>query len=92
MTTIYKYKIPTMGPAEQFVLMPTNAQILSAQAQHDAVAIWAIVDPSFPMAKRRIITATTGSRLSGTEGTYLATLQFAGGGFVLHVFDGGWMP
>lgn len=71
------------------VEMPSGAVIISCQAQDGVPTIWAIVDPSAEVVKRRFVVLTTGAEFTvgfvgGTK--HLATLFFIGG-IVGHVFE-----
>lgn len=93
MRKIYKY---ILDPAPQYgeniwaTQIQESAYILDIQVQHDAVAIWAKVDPSQPMINRKFKVVPTGAELGTTpqsEYRHWATLQLNGGAFVLHVFE-----
>lgn len=92
MTTIYKYELKPQELNE--VPMPTGARLLSVGAQGPALMLWALVDITKPMAKRRVITALTGKPFP----VQLCPVAFVGTAqmqlhreteLVLHVYDGG---
>lgn len=85
MLTIYKY--PLEIAAEQTILLPVGATILSFANQFETPVIWALVDNE---AKKE----TADFRLFGTGHgiptltrlTYIGSAQFQGGEFVWHLF------
>jgi len=86
---IYKYQIPGASTFAFAVAMPVNARILTVQAQHQAICIWAMVNTSAPMEWRYFNVFSTGWEIGDwSEGSYLATVQFLDGSYVLHVFEG----
>lgn len=90
MLTIHKYPIDLQAGADQTVKMPQGATLLDVQLQNGVVAVWAHVDDTRPMVKRRIVIVGTGHDASDiTGGLYIATVQLRGGFLVLHFFDMG---
>lgn len=72
---IWKYQIPTEGPSRTFTIDPPEyAHFLHVDRQDDAVCMWWRVDPSFPVAPRRLQLIGTGEAYP--EGwAYLGTFQ-----------------
>lgn len=90
MLTIHKYPIDLEAGADQIVSMRQGATLLDAQLHNGAVAVWAQVDDSRPVVKRRIAVVGTGHDASDISGgRYIATVQLRGGFLVLHFFDMG---
>lgn len=83
MKTIYKYELAITDYQEIF--MPIGAKILTAQLQHDHIAIWALVHKGGPMEARKFLICGTGNPVAELCGTYIATVQQ--NQFVWHVFD-----
>lgn len=86
MITIWKYPIEITD--EQTIKMPMGARILTVQMQGPQCCIWALVDPSKPMAERHIRTHGTGHEipLGITTWAYIGTIQSHGGALIFHVF------
>lgn len=87
MITIHKYLLKVAD--NQNVLMPKDAEILSAQVQKADVYIWARVDDVKEKVSRRIIIRGTGHTCYLEDGKFIDTFQLSDGMFVFHVFDGG---
>ena len=88
MITIHKYSLNT--DQTQKVEMPRGAQLLSVQAQDEKVMVWARVDTIYTNVQRIFHVALTGSDISSRlMGKHIGTVLLSGGGFVVHVFDGG---
>lgn len=84
--TIYKY--PLLDVELQEIELPFTAKILDVQIQFGQKVLWALVDPLNPPQKYRIGMYLTGQDVPFPSGDHIATLQQAGGGFILHVFAG----
>jgi len=82
-TEIWKWSLKPGKPVE----MPRGAQILSAQAQHGELCIWAAVDPSQPTETRHFNVVGTGCPFNMEHQRYIGTAQLEGGFLVLHVFE-----
>ena len=85
MKVIYKYTLELVD--FQFVDMPKNAKILSAQVQHGQPRLWAVCDPELPMQGRRVFMIRTGNPLFNGLApgvVYIDTIQ--DGILVWHVF------
>jgi hypothetical protein len=86
MITIYKY--PIAIDDEQDVAMPASSQLLSVQEQLGTPCMWALVDPSVPMTRRRIATVGTGHPAQRVaSGACVGTYQHMDGQLIFHVFD-----
>ncbi len=96
MKAIYKYQIPA-EPGRHEIRMPYDCRIISVQAQRDYISLWAIVWPDmthvYPVGvnpHRMFRVVMTGEKFEpqlDARDQYLATVQFDGGAFVLHVFE-----
>jgi len=80
------WKFP-LGDPDQTIEMPQGARILYVAAQ-TVPTIWALVDPSLPLVKRRFITVGTGWDFDPTGLTYRGTADGIAGWMVFHVFEG----
>lgn len=83
MRTIHKYRVE-LGANR--LIMPKNADILTAQFQDGQIQIWAVVDDRAWTEQRYVYVLGTGHELPADMGRseYVATVQ--GGPFVWHVF------
>lgn len=79
---IYKYELNKYG--SQIVVMPKSAIVLSVQNQGGELVLWADA-PTGPTERRKFVTVPTG--LPSPFGTYLGTVQFDGGNYVVHVYE-----
>ena len=82
------WKVPLQMEGQQLIKMPVGAELLTVQVQNDQPQIWARVDPTAPVADRRIIMVGTGHQFTDDDHKYVGTFQLMGGGFIGHVFDG----
>lgn len=83
MKTIWKFPIEITD--EQTVSAPCNWRPLSAQVQHGEACIWAMVDDQEPKVSQTVYVNGTGHPIKH-NGTFLGTIQIAGGQLVFHVF------
>lgn len=84
MNEIYKYSLDVcLG--DNRILMPRGAEILTAQAQHGLITLWARVFPEAPKEYRSIYVIYTGQPFPYVERRYIATVQLFG--YVYHVFE-----
>jgi hypothetical protein len=69
--------------------MPRGAQIITVNSQHDALRIWAIVDPKAPVATRGFAVMHTGAPLIAPvdKSNHLASVLMQEGHYVVHVFE-----
>jgi len=81
--TIWKY--PIRIDDEVVISMPSGAAILTVQVQNDEVCLWASVDPSARLERRRIAIYGTGNPVRAA--CYISTFQTHGGAGVWHAFD-----
>lgn len=79
---IYKYMLNTCG--SQIVDMPKGSVVLSVQNQREELVLWADV-PFGPTERRKFVAIPTG--MPSPFGTYLGTVQFDGGNYVVHVYE-----
>ena len=85
MKTIWKFEIEP----ECIIEIPAGAQILSVGVQSNEAFMWAMVDPSAQMSRRKINIYGTGHGLPDDPGTFIGTFMIYNGNFVGHVFDAG---
>lgn len=95
--TVYRYPLQIVD--EQVVPMPRGAEILTVAKRegsqvmfgvgsHEAVEMWALVNPDEPMEDRRIRVAGTGHLLPDVDTLqFLGSVQIAAGQLVFHVFE-----
>jgi hypothetical protein len=81
MKTIYKY------PMNENLRIPRGGVILSVQAQHGKIMVWALVDPKLAPERRRVVIRATGAEIRGPEGRYISTFQMDDGLYVYHAFE-----
>jgi hypothetical protein len=83
--TIWKFHLPV----DDFVRvpMPEGAQILSVQAQHNEIYLWAIVNPQARTIPHGFAIRGTGHPI-GTVGAFIGTVQMNDCSLVWHVFEG----
>ena len=85
MKTVWKYDL---YPAEYTdLLVPSGAQVLTAQTQGGKPQLWALVDPDAALEPRRFVVLGTGHTYSKPLGQYIGTFQLDGGVLVFHVFE-----
>lgn len=71
----------------QTIAMPQGAEILSVQVQHQALCLWALVDPGQPCQPRVFRIYGTGHSIDQEVGGYVGSVQMANGSLVWHVFE-----
>lgn len=74
MKTIHKY--PLELTEMQFIEMPKDAKVLTAQSQDSKICLWAEVESHQPTELRRFIIYGTGFEMSDTEEIYIGTVKF----------------
>lgn len=89
--TIYKYPLEAHITAQK-VLLPKNAEILSAGVQgNETINIWVKVDPNEPVQEERqlLVFPTGGDIYARDEVTlrFINTVQLLGGRLIFHVFE-----
>lgn len=88
MKIIWKYNIPSVGT--NYITLPVNRKILTAQMQNDALQLWVMVDDddSHVTDEVRIYVSPTGQFVSATHDDmhYISTVQ-GSNGLVWHVFE-----
>ena len=86
MKTIYKYELPIND--EVTLDMPSGAEILCVQEQHQQVMLWAVVNHDNPVAEKRFYMRGTGHPMYEAENAnYISSVQLSGGALVFHVFE-----
>lgn len=84
---VWKFEIPI---TDTFVKsMPSGAELLSVQVQHEQPMLWALVDPRAERVSRKFALVGTGHEHMGPWGRYVGTFQLRGGALVFHLFDHG---
>lgn len=83
--TIWKFTLRETTDVQE-LHMSVGAEILTAQAQAEAICLWAIVAPESTTEARVFAIVGTGHRMPD-RGRYISTVQLAGGALVLHVFE-----
>lgn len=91
MRSIYKYDI--VNSADGIIEGPI-VKILSADAQHGGIKIWAEIDTTMPNRKFEVFPIGTGWPLDPPTGkqcildthTFLNTIQLAGGSLIFHIY------
>lgn len=77
--------------ANNFTLeLPVGAKVLSVQNQHEKLTLWALSesrDSPPALETRRFSVWPTGVHFSWLGRTFLSTVQFQGGDYVVHVFE-----
>ena len=81
--TIWKYRLDMMDT--QNVLIPKEAELLSAQMQGDDLMLWALVNPDEPKRVRTIEIIGTGNPCANVKRKHISTAQM--GALVWHVFE-----
>tara|TARA_R110000851_G_C12769468_1_gene533998 strand:- start:72 stop:332 length:261 start_codon:yes stop_codon:yes gene_type:complete len=84
METIYKYELKIAS--EQFLRLPSGAEILSIQQQQQgSVCAWVKLDTSKPMRDRKIVICGTGNSIEHEVTRFIETIQM--GVMVWHFFE-----
>lgn len=91
MRSIYKYNI--MEVKDGIIEGPIT-KLLTAQAQHGSIMVWAEVDTEAENVKYQVIPVGTGWPLDAPTGgqcildthQYIGIVQFADGGLVFHIY------
>lgn len=78
---IYKYLF------QPEITMPKGAQILTIQPQGHHIQMWALVDPTKDLEKRKFIVFGTGAEVPPNNFNYITTLQEANGALIWHYFE-----
>jgi hypothetical protein len=87
MTTKQVWKFD-VRPGDFTVDMPRGAHVLTVQMQHERPMMWALVDPTEPVQKRRFVLVGTGHPVVNAEWMrYVGTFQVREGQLVFHLFE-----
>lgn len=86
MPVIFKYVL-NLKRGIQVVNLPYDAEVVSAQMQHNMLCIWAVVPEDEPTEPREFEVLFTGERLPESDSwhVHIGTVQHEG--FVWHVFE-----
>lgn len=90
MQSIWKFSIPVRELTDVVKFeMPKKLRILSVGNQNECLCIWAHVDTLSEKVVRHFSVLGTGHPYIPKTGDvlFLGTVQFDGGGLVLHIFD-----
>lgn len=84
---VFKYPIDIIDL--QYIMLPKDAEIISAQIQgeNEALCLWALVDPNAENKKRLIKIAGTGHEIHEADLKFINTFQIFHGKGVFHVFE-----
>jgi hypothetical protein len=83
---VWKYLVEMND--EFTVEIPRGAHVLTVQAQHDHPQMWALVDPTEPLEKRRFAMSGTGFDIKDAHRVrYVGSFHLYGGAFVGHLFE-----
>jgi hypothetical protein len=85
MKTIYKYPLDITD--KQDLLLPEQAQTLTAQFQYGSLCLWAIVDTEAPKTNRTIFIFGTGHEIPAWSFRHIGTVQQENGLLDWHVFE-----
>lgn len=86
MKTVWKYRLDPDITIE----MPEGAEVLCVQTQNGQPTLWALVDSSNPLERRRFVGSDTGHPIPDDSGKYVGTFQIdriKGRTLVFHVFE-----
>ena len=83
--TVWKYPIPLHDHLE--MLLPSGAQVLKVECQHEQPCLWALVNPGAPEETRHFRIAGTGHVIIDKGLSFVSTFQMDGGALVFHVFE-----
>ena len=86
MSVIWKY--PLLVVSQQRIMMPAQAQILSAQIQQGKPMLWVLVNPRNEKVERIVSVYGTGHvHDRDSFGTFIDTFQMQNGELIFHVFE-----
>lgn len=81
---IWKFPLPN---TDNLIEMPLLASPLSLHLQNGVPTMWARVNPTLPLEKRRFVIIMTGQDLPSGLRQFLGTLLMLNDGFVVHCFE-----
>ncbi|MEC7161165.1 MAG: hypothetical protein VXW57_05065 [Pseudomonadota bacterium] len=82
--TVFKYPVQ-LGAFSMD--MPAGARVLHVDMQGAEPVMWARVNPSADIVRRRFYCAATGETLPRNAGGWIGTLKMQGGALIFHVFE-----
>jgi hypothetical protein len=84
---VWKYMLAQTH--EQVLELPANAHILTVQTQRKQPCLWALVDATLPLERRKIVIVGTGNEDDVLAGllNYIGTFQTNDGAYIWHVFE-----
>jgi hypothetical protein len=81
---IYKYLMPNLG--EELVLeLPEKLHVCDFHHQGDAIYMWAVVDTTSPLKKRKIMTIGTGWEIENPDSLQFLRTVHMPNGCVCHI-------
>jgi hypothetical protein len=85
---IWKATLPAKSGLH-WISVPSDAEFLSAHAQHDGICVWFRFDENVEKGKvdKPLVVSQTGQSGHDIKNRFLGTCLFDQGGFVLHVFE-----
>jgi hypothetical protein len=83
-STVWKYELDGVTNTLD---IPKGAKPLSVAQQHNALVLWAQVDPDAPTEKRTVHVVGTGTPVPDEVGPFIGTAVCDGGAWVFHIFD-----
>lgn len=82
---VCKYQIPIED--YHSIEMPFGAEILHFAKQYGVPTLWALVEPSRELIKRRFRLAETGYDIVEDGLKYIGTIKMLGDKFIYHLFE-----
>lgn len=82
------WKFPLMLTDEQTVDMPAGASVLSVADQNHVLTMWALVEPSAPLAPVGVRILGTGNPAPSDQASWTFVGSIHQSAFVWHVFTG----
>lgn len=82
--TIWKARLSIVPNTS--IMVPAEAEFLSAHTQYEEICVWFRCNPSNPLEPRNIAIVPTGGPCPET-GKFLGTVLLHGGSLVFHVFS-----
>jgi len=84
MLQVFKYGL---RPGKNAVVMPEDAEILTAQLQFNELQVWALVNAEKKVTERYFLVTGTGHFIDESKLKYISTFQTDGGKYIFHVFE-----
>ena len=84
MNIIYKYPVDIIGTT--ILKLPAGSIILKAANQNEKLNVWAEITDDTNTTSYRFYVIPTGGQIDSYDKTYLDTVLFVDGKFILHVY------